>query len=337
MMSAEVQALSVPSQDETYECFTNAFDIPYTVVTAIYIITLFVISLIVAVWSWTKPGDTERNCYTKFNGWLVRLVFGRSEGIPDDTAGQGCIIPLQEGKNIVKSQDIVILGTIVICISLLIGIAAYGVYLLEVTHTCSEDPAIYCFPRFIDERNPENPNITAAEMKYPITDCSVWVNSSIAPLITFQCFKYAFNAQAALATAGGLLAFFTVAMRATISIFLKLFGCKCCDDSNRCIKFLQIIMVIMLLLFNGIFATVVMSFQLASKLEMLPEMTPVAQQIGSYLTDNGLQLLIFTGTANLLLLISWKEYVDKDSKPSNKSKPSKPSKDTEMDDRQTSS
>jgi hypothetical protein len=299
-------------QDETYDHFTDLYDIPYTVVTVIYILALLLISIIVAV----RRCKCCKGCcdilkdsapvklVDQFNRWLVKLVFGNTEGIGDQENEVDKI-----HDTTIKALDINILGTIILCFGLLMAIAAYGVYMLEVSHTCSEDPAIYCFPRFIDEGNQENPNITAEEMKYPITDCSVWVNSSIAPLITFQCFRYAYNAQAALATAGGLLAFFTLAMRITITMFLKVF--KLFSSCGRCLIVFQVIAVILLLVFDVIIAAVVMSFQLYTQLGMVESGTsPVAQQTASYIADNGLQLLVIMGTTTLLLLIPWSSYVD---------------------------
>ena len=326
-----------PSQDETYKHFTDLYDIPYTIVTFAYIIALLMISVVVAAKKISKyckccqsccnslEGSKARKWMTDFNSWLVRLIFGRSEGIStEENDGKEADTTLQASRDeagvtrvYVQDQkmaetDVNILGTIILCFVLLMAIAAYGVYLLEVTHTCSEDTAIYCFPRFIDEDNPNNPNITRDEMMYPITDCSLWVNSSVAPLITFQCFRYAYNAQAALATAGGLLALFTVAMRVTITIFRKIF--KWFRSCGTCLVVLQVVTVIILLVFDVGVAVVVMAFQLYSQLgSMEAQTTPAAQQTASYIADNGLQFLVIMGTTTLLLLIPWSQYIPPDT------------------------
>ena len=255
-------------------------------------------------------------CPTRFSRWLVGLVFGKSEGISEDIENNTDEAAFIEGKKI-SPIEVNIFAMIILCFTLLMFIAAYGAYLLEVTHTCSEDPAIHCFPRFIDKNDPQNPNLTRdemMEMTKPINDCSLWVNSSIAPLITFQCFRFAFNIEAAMATAGGLLALFTVAVRITISIFLKLFkwsrkiGC-----SERLLGALQVLAVVLLLPIN-VGTAVVLSFQLNSQWgSMEDETTPAAQRTASYLADNGLQFLVIMGTAALLLLIQWSRYTRDES------------------------
>lgn len=313
------------SQDggKTYNSFIDSYDIPYTVVTILYIVALLVISAIVAVMRCMKISKCSSkclnntcvtkfsDCVTKLSGWFVRLVFGKSEGVSEDKSDKaalkayGKILYINNKK--MRKLDINILGTIVLCFGLLLFITAYSTYLLEVSHTCSEDTAIYCFPQLIGQNENESLVITEDELMYPITDCSQWVNSTIGPLVTFQCFRYAYNLQAALATAGGLLALFVVAMRVTMSIILKIFTLG--KDCPKCLQVLQIVAVIILILLDIITSLVVMSFQLhASFGEIETEQDPTAQKTASYIADNGIQFLIIIGTATLLLLVNWTKY-----------------------------
>ena len=313
--------LSKMSQDgeKTYNSFIDSYDIPYTIVTLLYILALLVISFIVAVMKCSKcSSDTCSDYVTRFSSWLVRLVFGKSEGVSEDKVDEealqvdGKILYINDEK--MSKLDINILGTIVLCFGLLMFITAYSTYLLEVSHTCSEDTAIYCFPRFIGQI-PENESfmITEDDLNYPITDCSQWVNSTIGPLVTFQCFRYAYNLQAALGTAGGLLALFVVAMRITMSIILKIFTlAEKYNCSKRLLHALQIVAVIILLIFDIAASVIIMSFQLYDSFgETETEQDPVAQQTASYIADNGIQFLIIIGTATLLLLVNWSRYAKK--------------------------
>ena len=132
-------------------------------------------------------------------------------------------------------------------------------------------------------------------------DFSFWVNSTIGSLVTFQCFRFAYNRPLTLATAGGLLALFVISMRITVSVILKVFGFFVTYGGGCCTKFvilLQIIAVMLLLVVDAALAVVVVVFQLHSNLGMIEtEQDPVVQQMGRYIADNGLQMLIILGTA----------------------------------------
>ena len=344
----------------SYEYFNNLYEIPYTTVAILYTFAVFAVIIIKIVGCCREKGccrccGCSLHWPTKFSRWLIRLVFGNSEGISEankpnqshEGAGQGGRQGNGQGESDDAGQggsgqigsklgyihidtlttlEVNIFGAIILCFGLLMAIAAYSVYLLEVSHTCSEDTAIYCFPMLIDSDNPENPNITRDEMMYPITDCSLWVNSSVAPLITFQCFRFSYNAQAALATAGGLLALFTVVMRITITGFLKLFWVlkciekKCTGIAKCCLNFAQGCVVFVLFCIDIVLTFMVLSFQLNENVptgdyRMLESGDdPTAELTGRYLGENGIQLLVGAGTTTLLLLIPWSNYAE-DPKP----------------------
>ena len=323
-MSLSLITMSQEDEPLSFEYFANLLEIPYTVVTFTYIAALLIIVAFVAVKRLSKHCDCCEGCCskledfflvewaTKFSGWLVRLVFGKSEGPSEDETPKKSVTNIYvEGKKL-KDLEVNILGAIIICFGLIMGIAAFVVYLLEISHTCSNDPAIYCYPQLLD---PEiaalvSPNLTDI-LQQPVEDCSLWVNSTIGSLVTFQCFRFAFNGQLALATAGGLLALFVVAMRITVSIFLKVFG-YFVSRSTSCVICLQVFAVVLLLFVDCLLAVLVMAFQLHSNLGMVEtEQDPVAQRTGRYIADNGLQALIILGTATLLLLIDWGDYARK--------------------------
>lgn len=359
------------SQDPTIKNFTDLYDIPYTVVTLLYSALLLLVSSIVAI-KYCGKCCCKKCCYkccnegcfkaakrvggwvTSFNKWLIKLVFGKSEGVSEgkgkkperNTDREGFEYSQEKGvvinNRLLDATATNILGGIIICFGLLVGITAYSAYLLDISHTCSEDPAIYCYPQLIDPSDPLNPNITQNESEFvdpddsenltltlsqfsePIFDCSMWTNSSIAPQITFQCFRFAFNAQAAMVVMGGLLAFFTIAARIIIKIILVAFkilqwcGKKCCGKRygkrgdiccGKCVIALQVVVVIILLIVDVVTALVVMSFQLFDTFGMTEtEANPVAQQTAAYIADNGVQFLIIVGTTTFLLLIDWRRY-----------------------------
>ncbi len=177
------------------------------------------------------------------------------------------------------------------------AITAYATYLLEITYTCSDDDSIHCFPLLI---NPNNSELTIPELTEPIDNCTEWTNS---PNVTFQCFRYAYNSNAALAVAGGLLALFTYVMRTTISIITKVFN-WCCH--NCCLTVLQYVVAYVTIFIDVAIAFIVMSLVLvrgSGAIESLED--PVARTALSYVAEHGVQIVISTGTIALLLLIKY--------------------------------
>ena len=299
---------------KTLQDFTDSYEIPYTVVSLTYSFTLFVVAVLVGV-KRACCNESKRNCcfscVKQFNRWLVKLIFGKSQGVTDENnTVQNHDNEIFINGEKLDTTDINILGMIIICFGLLAGITAYSAYLLEVTHSCSEDPAIYCYPQLIDPSDPDNLSMTVTEQIHPVTDCNPWINTTS---VTFQCFRYALNAQAAIVVMGGLLAFFTASMRIVLSALLFVFEniCTCC--SEKAFHVMQTIVVAILLCVDAAVALVVMSFQLAEHVgldasEIESEQVPVALQTAAYVADNGVQFLIIIGTTTLMLLLDWWKY-----------------------------
>ena len=349
--------------DMSFKEFTDIYDIPYSIVTILYMATVLLFAIVVISFrvkdlcckrktkqseeielsekgapKTPPPQEPQQQSYLsrrieQFNSWLVRLVFGKSEGVSeeekeeekkDDNLQVGQDVYINNVK--MKTIDVNIFGVIIICFGLLVAISTYSTYLLEVTHICSDNTAIYCFPLILDPGSLELLEVESV-LSQPISDCSVWTNSSIAPFVTFQCFRYAYNADAALAVAGGLLAFFTIVMRTTLSIITKVFKTcklyKCPVFTNT----VQAMVAIFLLLVDLTAALVVLAFQLLDSLGMVETEThPVAQLTAAYIADNGIQLVVATGTIALLLLIPWTYYTNTDTHsntPANGKKKSK--------------
>ncbi len=189
----------------------------------------------------------------------------------------------------------------------------YSAYLLEVTFQCSDDPAHYCFARAANE---DDDSKLMIDPNQRIENCSDYDNltlSSTSP-VAIQCFRYALNAKEALAIGGGLLAIFTVAMRASISIIsniwmkMRRFG--------RLNRVLQVTAFLILTVFN-LGATIILAvFALGGQLNSLESKdAPIAQQVAVYLADNGVQFIIMLSTVELLLLINWEEFATSTDNP----------------------
>ncbi len=306
----------------SYKHFTDVYDYPYTIVAILYIVAqiFFTFAMTIRLCVWLRKRKyagalAQKRCCQKlsewielFNSWLIRLIFGKSEGVSEED------LQVQNGSKIyinrkkLETMDIHILGVIILIFGLLVAINAYGTYLLEVTHTCSDDTNIYCYPLLI---NPDNLELVVRKdvLLEPIKDCAEWTNSSIAPYVSFQCFRYALNANAALAVAGGLLALFTIVMRTTISIITKIFQkCKLYKYEVP-ITVVQVLFAMVLLVLHVTGTLIVIGFQLLDSLGLVDsEVDQQAQQIAASIADNGIQLVVAVGTIILLLLIPWAHY-----------------------------
>jgi hypothetical protein len=299
------------------------------VVALLYIVAIYVVALIVAMNMACKclqsckslrktiQKSTVAKWNYRVNGWMIGLVVDATE-LPKDGEETETIFQVGKGKKSkdttfyihgrkVGTPDINALGTTVMLLILLMCITAYSVFLLEVTHTCSDDIGISCYLRFSDENDPDNPNITEEEMRFPITDCSLWQNPSIEEFISFQCFTYAFNIQGALATAGGLIVIFTIGARVTIYLIFACF--KRCGNF---MTYLQVILAILLVVLNTLIAVAVAIYQVVTiGREDIDRSRPLALRTAAYIADSGSTVLILTGTITLLLLVGWNKYARK--------------------------
>ena len=257
-------------------------------------------------------------CYTKisgwivrFNSWLIQLIFGESEVFSEDDRGKGVYI---NGKKL-KSIDVNILGAIIICFGMLVAISAYCTYLLEVTYTCSDDGSIYCYLDYFNYNDSDDTYISEIDLKYPIYDCAMWTNSSLAPYIDFICFQYVLNAEGALAVAGGLLSVFTIATKITVSIIIFVFKkCKLYKFKTF-VAIMQLSLAIIILCVDILTALTLLTFDLADNLGgLLYAFDSVNEEDESSVQTHGIQFLVISGTIALLLLIPWAYYADPEKK-----------------------
>lgn len=322
----------------TYEHFTYLYDIPYTLIVIAYLLSKYIVLIefictycnsrrshsITCCGCWKKLARLWRQVTT----WMVRIIFGGTEGVTEyrstakshetlesqdqtdddhtlesDETEDGVRKVFIRGTH-VKGMDLDIIGVIILCFFLLLMLTMYSTYLLEVSFSCSEDPAHYCFPQLINSKAPDNPVI---DENIRITNCSNWINPGVASKVTFRCFRYALNGKEALVVGGGLLAIFVVSMRTLISIIVNIY--EHMNKHKFILQTLRITLLVILVCFNLASSLIIMVFTLADNLESLEsEGAPVAQQVAAYIAENGVQLVIILGTMELLLLIDWERY-----------------------------
>ena len=109
--------------------------------------------------------------------------------------------------------------------------SALDLTLLSVTHICSEDTQIDCYPQLIRGANDTGLNISISE---PIQDCSFWNSEGVSDRVTFMCYQFVYDVKLFLAVIGGLLVFFIYTTKITIAVLLFLNVCCLGRTCTRC-------------------------------------------------------------------------------------------------------
>ena len=170
---------------------------------------------------------------TKFDRWVVNIFLGKEDRIVSrvndyklDTEDELKVPHLYIRNHQLHHIDIRVLTLIVISFGLLTVGSVWNTFIFNVTHICTDDhPNIYCFA--LPSEYGSNIDVS----KERITNCSYWSHSNE---VQFTCFQYAYNMQGALATFGGLLALFQLAMTIITSVLLALIDCIIsCAGQNK--------------------------------------------------------------------------------------------------------
>lgn len=155
----------------------------------------------------------------KFDRWVVKIILGKDERIVsrvDDYVNDKEIdgIPtLYIHNNELTHIQIRALYLLVFMFGLLTLGSAWSTFIFNITHICVDDhPNIYCFAL----SNGYNTQLNISKER--VINCSKWSDMNE---IEFTCFQYAYNTADALATFGGLLALFQVAVTAGTSAVLS--------------------------------------------------------------------------------------------------------------------
>ena len=156
-----------------------------------------------------------------FDRWVVKIILGKDEKIVsrvddyvNDKVDKDGIPNLYIHGQRLTHIHIRALYILVFMFSLLTLGSAWGTFVFNITHICVDDhPNIYCFAV------PSDYDTSLSISKERVTNCSHWSDLNG---VEFTCFQFAYNMPDALATFGGLLALFQVAVTAGTSAILSL-------------------------------------------------------------------------------------------------------------------
>ena len=133
----------------------------------------------------------------------------------------------------VSYKGIMVLSLIIITFGILTLSSAVEFSLLRITHICSKDPYIDCYPQLISGANEtlaDMFNITV-DTTEPIQDCAPWNSKGVSGQVTFTCFQIIYSVEAFFVIRGGL---FMTTMKITTGVLLWLKGC--CSYCKKCEK-----------------------------------------------------------------------------------------------------
>ena len=219
------------------------FWINYFVYLSYFLIKYMLAPLLWCILEWAdrriRKGKKDTSCLgkfariTKLMQSVVLLVFGKQLAVKQlEIKDKNDIPKFTLRKTKLSYGAVMVLFVLIATFGILAVGSALDLTLLSVTHICSEDPTIDCYPQLISGANATGLNISIEE---PITDCTFWNSDGVSERVTFQCYQFVFNVELFLAVIGGLLAFFIYAMKTTISVLLFLSVCclgGCVDDSE---------------------------------------------------------------------------------------------------------
>ena len=187
--------------------------------------------------------------------------------------------------------------------------------LLSVTHTCSEDWNIDCYPVLHKGANGTGLNITTSE---PIKNCSHWRSEEVADRVTYECYQYILDAEEFLAVVGGLLAFFIYATKTAVALLRFLSVCCLGEHKTeskgkrrrRLIIYVSQIVMAILATISEIMVKILGNTCGAGAASL--HFKENASTLVYFLAKNTLDFLYIFGILSTLLWLPWEDYATDD-------------------------
>lgn len=236
----------------------------------------------------------------------VLLLFGKQLAIKRYNDAQDEISTLSLRNRRLSYGATMVLFVITATVVLLAVGSALNLTLFSITHACTEDPKIDCYPQLIEGANDTGLNINIIA---PIQDCSFWNSKGVANRVTFECYQLVFNAEWFFAAMGGLLAFSIIVMKVLTELFLCLGKCTQsyethCQHCKLTTFVIRITLAIIAAVVEVIFAILGLVFgatgSTVDNTDDTPELT--------FLAMHTAELLLLFGAVATLLWLPWETY-----------------------------
>ena len=264
-----------------------------------------------------KERDGERTCLGRFARVtepmqkLVLLIFGKQLAVKRlERVDINNVHVFTLRKRKLSYGAIMVLFVLLATFAVLAVGSALDITLLSVTHICSEDPEIDCYPQLIRGADNTGLNISTDE---PILDCTFWNSDGVSERVTFVCYQFVFSVELFLAVIGGLLAFFIYAIKTTIAVLLLI--AVCClagcerggNGESRCKKcvcgFRIIVAIFVSLIEIGVAIVCLVLGANGSNVDSVDDDPGV-----TFLAMHASEVLVVFGIIATLLWLPWEEY-----------------------------
>ena len=202
------------------------------------------------------------------------------------------------------SRSIIILFTIIATFGLLAVGSALDLTLFSVTHACTEDPNIDCYPRPIRDAKDAGLNITTDK---PIEDCGPWNSEGVSDKVTFVCYQFVLNVELFLAVIGGLSTVFVFTMRATIKVLLSIsvrIYNYCTGKCGKCLKAVWYVLVVITSAIELLLA--IMGMVLGATGTSVDSTNDTPEVV--FLATHATEILLVFGIIATLLWLPWDKY-----------------------------
>jgi hypothetical protein len=251
--------------------------------------------------------------------WVILQLFGGPLGVVErrdddykpDKRDENNIPTLYIRNKKLTYGAIMVLSMLIVTFGILTLSSAVNLSLIRITHVCSEDPSIYCYPQLISEANAtaiRQFNIII-NVNEPILDCAFWDSEGVSSLVTFACFRFVYNVEAFLATIGGLLTIFTLTMKVSTGILLRLNeSCNCCIGGWVNGKHtIRAILAVAASVIEVALAAMCFAFGTSGLLADSEGNSTLLR----FIAKNAVEALIIFGVVATLLWLPWEKYVKK--------------------------
>ena len=249
----------------------------------------------------------------KFDRWLIKLLLGREEGVverhhddyqPDEDSEGRPFAPIYIRNKSLSYAEVGILITLTLTFGLLIGITAFDVFFLDVSHVCTDDKRFSCFVvPFEAHANKSELGITNQR----INNCSQWEHTNISDQVYVICYKWVYNLKGVTIVIGALISLFQLAVKAIISIFISI--CAYLRNNDRCTCTKRILKYIRRICSIIAFIIEVMIFSFIVLLTIYYFNGRVYGTVVRFMTEHGNQVLLIFGIITTCLWLPIEDYI----------------------------
>ena len=247
----------------------------------------------------------------KFDRWLIKQLLGREEGVverhhndyqPDEDSEGRPFAPIYIRNKSLSYAEVGVLTTLMLTLGLLIGITAFDIFFLDVSHVCTDDRSFNCFVLPVDvHANESELGITNKR----IDSCSQWENTNISDQVYVVCYKWVYNLKGVTIVVGALISLFQLAVKAIASIFISICAClhnkyHCTKKTLKCIRYIiSAIAVIIEVIISALVLTLTILYFKGREYGTVIRI----------MTEHGNQILLIFGIITTCLLLPIEEYI----------------------------